>query len=345
MPIEGFADFRSDTFTRPTPEMRRAMAEAVVGDDVFGEDPTARRLEELAAARVGKEAALFVPTGCMGNEIAFLVATQRGDEVVVEEDSHVFLHERAGLAVLSGVQARPLRGREGILQASQIEAAIRGGDIHEPRTSAVGIEHPHNLAGGTLTPLEELDAIGALTRERGLHFHLDGARLFHAAIATGHAPARICRDVDSVMFCLSKGLSAPVGSMLAGSAAFIQEARAARKLLGGGMRQVGVLAAAGIVALESMVDRLAEDHARARRLAESLAEVAGIEIAAARVRTNILVARIDGAAGFVEHLEQEGVRALAVAADRVRFVTHREVDDDDVERAARAARSWRAGTG
>ena len=283
-------DLRSDTVTLPTQEMYRAMAAAELGDDVYGEDPTVNRLEELAAARVGKEAALFVPTGTMGNEVAVMTHARRGDEVIVDVGSHIYDAEVGGLAVLAGVQARPLAGRLGRLDPTAVEAAVRPDDVHFPRTGLLCLEDPHNGAGGTVAPPEAIAELAEVAHRHGFPVHLDGARLFNAAVALGIPAARLAAPADSVMFCLSKGLCAPVGSMLAGSAAFIAEARRNRKLMGGGMRQAGVLAAAGIVALESMVDRLADDHVNARRLAEGLASLPGLRVDLESVQTNMVYA-------------------------------------------------------
>lgn len=340
-------DLRSDTVTLPTPEMYRAMAAAELGDDVYGEDPTVNRLEELAAARVGKEAALFVPTGTMGNEVAVMTHTRRGDEVIVDVGAHIYDAEVGGLAVLAGVQARPLAGRLGRLHPADVEAAVRPDDVHFPRTGLLCLEDPHNGAGGTVAPPEAIAELAEVAHRHGFPVHLDGARLFNAAVALGVPPARLAASVDSVMFCLSKGLCAPVGSMLAGSTPFIAEARRNRKLMGGGMRQAGVLAAAGIVALESMVDRLADDHVNARRLAEGLVALSGLRVDLEAVQTNMVYADTEpgGAAAVVGALAAEGVLINAVGPSRVRFVTHHGVDGADIERAlavaAAADRAWR----
>jgi len=341
--VSAVVDLRSDTVTLPTPEMLRAMATAELGDDVYGEDPTVRRLEELAAERVGKEAALFVPSGTMGNGIAVLTHTRRGDEVICDLTSHVYDAEVGGLAVLSGVQARPLESAKGLLRSEQVESAIRPDDVHFPRSRLLCLENPHNFGGGTVAPLALMAELCATARRGGLVVHLDGARLFNASVALGVPAAEIAAHADSVMFCLSKGLCAPVGSMLAGPADWIAEARRARKMLGGGLRQVGVLAAAGIVALETMVERLAEDHANARRLAEGLAGIPGLDVDLETVQTNMVfvevVARGLDAASFVAGLAAAGVRAGAVGATRVRFVTHKDVEALGVDAALRAARA------
>ena len=257
-------DLRSDTVTTPTPEMRRAMAEAEVGDDVFMEDPTVLRLEALAAERLGKEAALFVTSGTQGNQVSLMAHTQRGDEIILDENCHIFNYEVAALAVLSAVQARTLRGRHGILDPADVRDAIRPPNIHYPRNSLICLETTHNRGGGAVYPLETLQEIRRIATEHGLAVHLDGARLFNACVAMGVPAKEVAAQADSVTFCLSKGLGAPVGSVVTGSREFIDKARRARKMLGGGMRQAGVIAAAGIVALETMVERLREDHENAR---------------------------------------------------------------------------------
>jgi len=334
-------DLRSDTVTLPTPEMLRAMATAELGDDVYREDPTVRRLEEMAAERMGKEAALFVPSGTMGNGIAVLTHTRRGDEVICDRTSHVYDAEVGGRAVRSGVQARPLESDKGMLRSEQVAAAIRPDDVHFPRSRLLCLENPHNFGGGTVTSMDSMAALCATAHGGGLAVHLDGARIFNAATALGVPAAAIASPADSVMFCLSKGLCAPVGSMLAGPAEWMSEARRARKMLGGGLRQAGLLAAAGIVALGTMVDRLADDHANARRLAEGLAETPGLEVDLGAVQTNMVfvdvVARALDAPALVARLESLGVRAGAVGSRRVRFVTHKDVDAAGIEAALSAA--------
>ena len=282
-------DLRSDTVTKPTPEMRRAMAEAEVGDDVFGEDPTVARLERLAAERLGKEAGLFVTSGTQGNQVSVMAHTQRGDEILLDENSHIFNYEVGAPAILSAVQTRTLRGRHGILDPGEVRDAVRPPNIHHPRNTLICLESTHNRGGGTVYPLETLREIRRIAAERGLGVHLDGARLFNACVATGTPVHEAAAQADSVSFCLSKGLGAPVGSVVTGTRAFIDRARRARKMLGGGMRQAGVIAAAGIVALETMVDRLREDHANARLLAEGLARLPGVTIDLDLVQTNIVI--------------------------------------------------------
>jgi len=334
---ERIVDLRSDTLTTPTPEMRRAMAEAEVGDDVFGEDPTVNRLEARVAERLGKEAGLFVASGTMGNQVSLMAHTQRGDEIILDENSHIFNYEVASLAVLSAVQARTLPGRLGILDPDDVRRAIRPANIHHPKDTLVCLESSHNRGGGSIYPLETLTAIRAVATAHGMAVHLDGARLFNASVASGIPAATLAAQADSVSVCLSKGLSAPVGSVVTGSRAFIERARRARKMLGGGMRQVGILAAAGLVALETMVDRLREDHANARRLAEGLAELPGLRLDPAAVVTNILifgVTRRDlDAPELARRLGEQGIRCLPVGPDRIRMVTHKDVSRAGIERA------------
>src|ERR1700675_1105975 len=284
-------DLRSDTLTLPTPEMREAMARAEVGDDVWEEDPTVRRLEALAAERLGKDAALFVTSGTQGNLVSVLAQTQPGQEVVLDVDAHIFNFEVAGATVIGGVQMRPVRTERGFLTPAQVREALRPANIHVPPTGLVCLENTHNRHGGTCCTPEDIAAVAAVAHEAGVPIHLDGARLFNAAVALGRPVRDFTRDVDSVTFCVSKGLGAPVGSVVCGGAAVIGRARRIRKMLGGGMRQAGVIAAAGIVALERMVDRLAEDHVNARRLAEGLAGLPSLRIDLTSVQTNIVILR------------------------------------------------------
>lgn len=339
-------DLRSDTVTHPTPAMREAMYRAEVGDDVYGEDPTVNRLEELAAEMVGKEAALFVPTGTMGNAVALLTHCRRGDEIIVGDRAHMYLYEVGGSARLNGSPARAIPNQpDGSLDPARLRASFLGDDVHEARTGLLCLENTHNMCGGRALSQEALHALAAPAHERGVPVHLDGARLFNAAVSLGIPASALAAEVDSVMFCLSKGLSAPVGSMLAGSRAFIAEARRGRKLLGGGMRQAGILAAAGIVGLTEMVDRLAEDHANALRLAQGLAEIPEIRIAPESVQTNIL---------FFDALDDAGqprneafthaaatLGALFSSGDlgAIRAVTHYGISAADIDRALRVARS------
>ena len=334
-------ELRSDTFTLPTESMRRAMASAEVGDDVWDEDPTIHRLQRRAAEMVGKDAALFVPSGTMGNLCALLSHTQAGQEVLLEVDSHIFQNEVAGASVVGGLQLRPLETADGRLRPDQVRDAIRPADIHEPPTGLLCLENTHNRKGGTcLSPTQTL-ALCAVAHEAGFPVHLDGARVFNAAVALRVDVRELTGPVDSVMFCLSKGLSAPVGSLLAGSAAFIERARRMRKMLGGGMRQAGVLAAAGLIALNEMVDRLADDHANARRLAEGLQGMPGIDIDLSRVETNMVFGDCRPpltATEFIDRCREVGVLLDQASTYRWRMVTHRGVSTEDVDYAIAAVR-------
>jgi threonine aldolase len=334
---DGRVDLRSDTVTTPTPAMRRAMAEAEVGDDVYGEDPTVNRLEELAAARVGKEAAVYVPSGTMGNQLALRVLARPGTEVLCAARAHIRQYEAAAAARNAGVQVRPLHDRAGTFEADAVAAACDGPAHHLPPISLVAIENTHMPAGGVPWAPARVEAVAAAARRQKLAVHCDGARLFNAAVALGVEAAALAAPVDTVMFCLSKGLSAPVGSLLAGGADVIAAARAERARLGGGMRQAGVIAAAGIVALTEMVDRLADDHARARRLAEALAERFPGSVDPTAVRTNIVCLAASALpASFLDDLAAAGVRAGTVDQATVRLVTHKDVDDADLDRALAA---------
>ncbi len=329
-------DLRSDTVTQPTPSMREAVYRAEVGDDVFGEDPTVNRLEELGAEMVGKEAALFVASGTMGNLVSLLTHCQRGDEVILGDRCHTFLYEVAGAAGLGGIQLRPLTNEDdGTLDLQEIEAAIRPPNIHFPPTRLICLENSHNRCGGAALSPDYMESVAAIARPNHLSLHLDGARIFNAAISLGVEVKELTKHADSIMFCLSKGLAAPVGSLVAGSKAFIQRARKMRKMVGGGMRQVGILAAAGIVALTEMVERLAKDHYNARVLAKELADMGGIEIDLARVETNIvifsLVAEHITPGELVMDLEDRGVRLLAIGGDRLRAVTHYGISEEDIK--------------
>ncbi|MGB9465399.1 MAG: GntG family PLP-dependent aldolase [Candidatus Acidiferrum sp.] len=335
--VENIVDLRSDTVTRPTAEMRRAMAEAEVGDDVYGEDPTVNRLEKRAAEIFGKEAALFVPTGCMGNLIAIKVWTHHGDEVICDEKSHVNLYELASMAAIAGCMPRIARGEDGILSWKKIEAAIRPKIYYDSQTALICIENTHNMAGGTLHATASVDEICEHGHEAKLKVHMDGARIFNAAAALGESVAVMTKKVDSVMFCLSKGLGAPVGSVIVGSAAFIEKARIYRKMLGGGMRQAGVIAAAGLIALEKSPARLHVDHENARRLAEGISQTARLKIDPAKVRSNIVIFECEGtgktAVELCDALREKDIWALDTEKYSVRFVTHCDVDRAGVERA------------
>ncbi|MGI8909301.1 MAG: low-specificity L-threonine aldolase [Rubrobacteraceae bacterium] len=333
-------DLRSDTVTRPTEGMRRAMLEAPVGDDVFGEDPTVNRLEEYVAALLGKEAAIYAPSGTMTNQIGLFINTQRGDEVLLHEDAHVFNYEGGAPALLSGVQVRTLPGEEGVIQADTLRDAIRPENVHFPRQRLLCLENTHNRAGGTVYPLDEFAAVSGAAREQGLSVHLDGARLFNAQAATGIPAREWCKHADTVSVCSSKGLGAPVGSLLAGDEAAIREARRARKAFGGGMRQAGIIAAASLYAFENHVQRLTEDHERARKLAEGLKEAG---YAVAPTETNIVLVESAEPARLIEALERAGVLATLgtmPAGGRpgaIRLCTHLDVDDAGVEAAVEAA--------
>ncbi len=334
-------ELRSDTFTLPTESMRRAMASAEVGDDVWDEDPTIHRLQERAAELVGKEASLFVPSGTMGNLCALLSHAHPGDEVIVEVDSHIFQNETASAAVVGGLQLRPLDTVDGRLQPEQVRRAIREPDIHAPRTGLLCLENTHNMKGGICLSPKQTRALCELAHDAGFPVHLDGARVFNAAIAQGVDVRELTGPVDSVMFCLSKGLSAPVGSMLAGSAPFIEQARRMRKMLGGGMRQGGVLAAAGLISLNEMVDRLAEDHANARRLAEGLQGLPDVNIDLSRVETNMVFGECRPpltAREFVRRCRDAGVLLDHASPYRWRMVTHRGVSADDIDYAVAEVR-------
>ena len=338
MANERWIDLRSDTVTRPSAGMRRAMAEAEVGDDVYGEDPTVNRLEERAAEVFGREAAIFVPTGTMGNQIAVHLHTRHGQEVICESRSHLLDWEMAMVAAFSGCVPRAVAGERGILRWADVQKAIAPKIYYRAPTGLVWIENSHNMAGGTVTPLPVLVEIWEGAQRAGLPVHLDGARVFNAATAAGVSVAELTRGFDTVMFCLSKGLGAPVGSMLVGSREAIAQARSVRKALGGGMRQAGVLAAAGLLALEEGPGRLHEDHANAQLLAESVAQCEAVEIDLAGVETNIVIFTLrDGgdAAEVVRLLKEGGVLASAVGPHAVRLVTHLDVSRADCEQAAR----------
>ena len=337
-----FVDLRSDTVTKPTPEMREAMAQAEVGDDVFGDDPTVNRLQELAAERMGKEAGLFVPSGTMGNLAALLAHCQRGDEVIIGQMNHSFLFEAGGMSALGGIHSYQLRNQpDGSLLPEDVEAAIRPDDPHDPITRLVCLENTHNRCGGTVQTPEYTRSISKLAHDHGLKVHLDGARIFNAAAALGVPGRELAAPVDSVTFCLSKGLSAPVGSVLCGDKEFIRKARRARKMLGGGMRQVGVLAAAGIVALEKMVSRLSEDHVRARNLADGLRKNECFVLDAGTPATNMVFFNLAphtklSAPDIADRVEKEGILASPSGERRFRLVTHCWIDDAAVDKAVSA---------
>ena len=337
-----WVDLRSDTVTRPTPEMRRAMAEAEVGDDVFGEDPSVNRLEARAAEIMGKEASLFVPSGTMGNQIAVQVHTSPGHEIICDERSHVVLYEMGGPAKLSSCVTRTVATEDGILRWDEIRGRIRPASDHYQGTGLVAIENSHNVAGGRVYPVGVIEELCDYARAAGVRVHMDGARIFNAAAHSRRRVDEVAAPVDSVMFCLSKGLGAPVGSMLAGSREFIGQARLVRKALGGGMRQAGVLAAAGLVALEKSPHDLPTDHAHARYLAESLAEMPGIAIDPMKVETNIVIFDVSGtdlsSDDFCARLKENGVLVLGLDQRRTRMVTHHDVNREGCEKAVAAVR-------
>jgi threonine aldolase len=327
-------DLRSDTVTRPTEGMRRTMLEAPVGDDVFGEDPTVNRLEEYVADLLGKEAALYAPSGTMTNQIGVQVNTNRGDEVLLHEGSHIFVYEAGAPAMLSSVQLRILPGENGILASETVRAAVRTRDVHFPRSSLLCLENTHNTAGGKVFPLEDFAAVAETAKEHGLKVHLDGARLFNAQAATNIPAREWCSHADTVSVCSSKGLGAPVGSLLAGDEETISEARRARKAFGGGMRQAGIIAAASLFAFENNVERLSEDHKRARNLAAGLRE-AGYD--AREPDTNLVLVAVDDPPEFLQALAREDVLATPGKPGFVRLCTHLDVGDDDIETAVEAA--------
>ncbi len=334
---EAVIDLRSDTVTRPTPAMREAMASAEVGDDVYGEDPTINRLEKRAAEVLGKEASIFVPTGTMGNQIAIRIHTEHGQEVICEARSHILDWEMAMTAAFSGCQARTVAAERGILTWAHIRPAIATKIYYRAQTGLICLENTHNMAGGTVTPLAIMEEVWAGAKEAGLPVHLDGARVFNAAAALGIGVDTLTSGFDTVNFCLSKGLGAPVGSMLVGTRKHIERARMFRKALGGGMRQAGVLAAAGLIALEQMPGRLPEDHANARLLAESVAKSDKVEIDLQAVQSNIVIFQLKNegdAPGMVAVLKERGVLASAIGPHTIRFVTHFDVDRAACERAA-----------
>ncbi|HWQ55927.1 MAG TPA: GntG family PLP-dependent aldolase [Bryobacteraceae bacterium] len=333
-------DLRSDTVTKPTPAMRRAMAEAEVGDDVYGEDPTINRLERRAAEVTGKQAALFVPSGTMGNTIGLTLNTSHGQEIICDARAHILDYELAMLAWFAGCVARPIPTPDGVLHWSDIEPRIRPLGPHWAATGAIAIENTHNMAGGTVYPQEVIDEICDRAHERNLPVHMDGARVFNASAATGRPVSEIVAKVDTVMFCLSKALGAPVGSLLAGTVQHIARARLLRKRLGGGMRQAGVLAAAGLIALEKIPARLPEDHRNAKFLAEGLAEIRGVAVDPAAVVTNIVIFDVSGTSiapsDFSARLKIRGVLINAIDARRLRAVTHYDADRSACEAALKA---------
>ena len=329
-------DLRSDTVTKPSEAMRRAMAEADVGDDVYGEDPTANRLRKVVAERLGKEDALFVPSGVMGNQILLNALTSPSDEVICERHAHIFHYESGTPAAFSGIQLYPVEGKRGVITPEQVEPMIRPESAYYmPRTRVVAVENTHNRAGGGVWTLDEIAALGKLCAQRGLYYHLDGARIWNAATATGATPAEIASEFDTVSACFSKGLGAPVGSAIAGDKAVIAEAFRVRKAMGGGMRQIGVLAAAALHALENNVDRLAEDHERARRLADALANLDGAELVYDETPTNIVLFRTPGVdtTTAIERCRERGLLISQGTVDSLRLVAHLDVGDEEIDEA------------
>lgn len=333
-------DLRSDTVTRPTAAMRQAMADAQVGDDVLGDDPTVKALEQRTADILGKEAALYMPSGTMTNQVAVRTHTEPGDEIMLDANAHVFYYEAGAPAALAGVMCRLLNGTRGVFTGRDVREAIRPQNIHFPRTKVVCIENTHNRGGGSIWPIEDIADVHAAARDHGLKMHMDGARLWNASAATGIPEREYARYFDSVSVCFSKGLGAPVGSALAGSREFIDRARRFRKQFGGGMRQAGVIAAGALYALENHRDRLAEDHANAAALARGLAELPGIRVDVAGVRTNILIFDVTKmpAAEFGNRLQQNGVLVSARGASEIRAVTHLDVSHDQIAETIAIAR-------
>lgn len=327
-------DLRSDTVTTPTPEMRKAMAAAEVGDDVYGEDPTVRRLEERAAGLLGKEDGLYVPSGTMGNLVSVMTHVARGNEVVLEAEAHIYYYEVGGLCVVAQAVPRLISGENGTFTPEMLAAALRAPNVHFPLPVLLCLENTHNRAGGAVWPQDRFDAVADAAHQAGLAVHLDGARVFNAATYLGRPAAEVACKADTVMFCLSKGLAAPVGSCLVGPKDWIARARKNRKIVGGGLRQVGVLAAAGLVALDTMIERLADDHANARTLAAGLSEIKGLGVDAAGVQTNMVMCYVDGlgitAPDFSKRLTAKGILTNAVDPRKVRFVTHKDVSASDI---------------
>lgn len=336
-------DFRSDTVTKPTPQMRRAMAEAPVGDDVCDGDPTVDELQRTIAAELGKEAALYVPSGTMSNQIALRIHCSPGDEILCDADCHIVCYEQGGYAQLSGLAVNPVPGRHGILSLDDLDGKVRGGDEHLVTTRLLCLENTHNRGGGTVYPLERVRELCDWAKRHGLATHLDGARLFNAVAATGISPAEWAAPFDTVSVCFSKGLGAPIGSALVGSAEAIRKARRVRKLFGGGMRQAGIVAAGALYALRHHRQRLTEDHGRAQRLADGLAAIDGLSPVHAKVPTNIVLFRVAQALGdaetFQRRLEERGVLTYAFDRQIIRAVTHLDVDDEAVQRFLDACRA------
>ncbi|MFC2170083.1 GntG family PLP-dependent aldolase [Acidobacteriota bacterium] len=335
--MEEFSDFRSDTVTRPTESMKKAMVEAEVGDDVLGDDPTVQKLEVMASEIIGKQAALFVPSGTMGNAIAIKVWTRELDEIIVEAMSHIYNMESTHLAFISRVNPRVIFSERGAMDPKEVERNIRKPSVHIPRTSLICLENTHNFKSGAVVPIGNFKELREIANNNGLKIHLDGARIFNASHASGTPVREYAEQSDSLMFCLSKGLSAPVGSILAGPENFIDYARRVRKALGGGMRQVGILAAAGIVALSEMRDRLKDDHNRAKELAFGICGLPGISLNPENIQTNIIIFDFNhpeiSISDFLAKLRDTGILALSPSSGKIRLVTHKDVGDGDVKRA------------
>jgi len=331
-------DLRSDTVTLPTEEMLEAMRHAKLGDDVFGEDPTVNQLQDMAAQRMGKEAALLVPSGTQANLVSVMSNTTRGELVFIESQSHIYWYEAGGISAIAGLLPWPIRSETGAIDPADLEASIRPGNVHFPEPRLVCIENTHNRHGGTIMKPAQIKALSQVVKDHGLKMHMDGARIFNAAIGLGVDVKEFTRHVDSLMFCLSKGLSCPIGSMVVGSREFIEKARRVRKVLGGGMRQAGVIAAPGIVALEKMVDRLREDHENAKFLAEKMVKLNGIKLNMENVQTNMVSFELDPTKVtdevFLKGLKDNGVLALAQSKNKIRFVTHYGIRREHVEKTA-----------
>ncbi len=336
--LNGKLDFRSDTVTEPTEEMREAMKRAKVGDDGREGDPTVRELEEYSAQLLGKEAALFVVSGTMGNLVPILTHTTHGQEMILERDAHIYWYEVGGMAAVAGLVVNRVPGTDGVMRADDVKAAIRGDNVHFPKTGLICVENTHNVAGGTCWTVAEMAAVKKVAEQHGIPVHLDGARIFNAAVALGVPPKDIAAQTDSLTFCLSKGLSAPVGALIAGTRTFIEVAKKKRKMLGGTLRQGGVIAAAGLVAVKTMVNRLADDHANAKLLAEKLNVIHGVSVLMHTVQTNIVRTNVAGlgvpAATVAAKLADHGVLVLAPTSDALRWLTHRHVTAADVDEAA-----------
>ncbi|MCH2523076.1 MAG: low-specificity L-threonine aldolase [Dehalococcoidia bacterium] len=328
-------DLRSDTVSLPTDEMREAIYRAELGDDVYGEDPTVNALEAKAAQIFGMESAVLVASGTMGNLVASLAQCQRGDEVIVGNKSHLLLYEVANLAVTGGIQIRPIENKDdGTFDLNELELVIRGDDIHVPRTKMVVIENTHNRCSGAVIGLDHIKEISKLARSRDMKVHIDGARIFNAALALGVTPDKLVENADTITFCLSKGLSCPIGSIVCGSKETILEVRRNRKMLGGGMRQAGIFAAAGVVALDTMVDRMSEDHNNAKTLAQGIAEIDGLQVEPNMIKTNIVIVEVlaKPITKFISDLKEKGLLVSHADTNRVRLVTHYGIEESDISK-------------